>query len=355
MNKDIDKILLQYLNQKKHLCLLCIDKLNEYTLMSNFSSHLKREHDTNRIKYAKMFRTEEWVTCPICKKHYFKESNEKQYFTCRKKECRKSWRLPKYKETCKKKYGTENYFSSLEGKAHIKEVMLKKYGVECSSFLDSVKSATRSFWADKEGSKHARFLQSESLKRRYKNKEASLKPDKVIINLKEKNYQKYLETCQKISDSVCKFIENNPEKCVGGRNSKRGYCYNPFIKKFEYMQSSWENALAKLFISMNVPYIKNTKFSIKYIKANGNEGKYIPDFLLEHSREMIEVKGFEDENTKLKIGACVDWCKSNNYQYFLLRYEDLKNLEVDFNCPFDYKNISDDIIKKGDDELWLKS
>lgn len=59
-------------------------------------------------------------------------------------------------------------------------------------------------------------------------------------------------------------------------------------------------------------FIKNTQFSIEYVKANGTFARYIPDFLVRTSKSqvyIIETKGLEDIDVAPKWNRLVQWCK----------------------------------------------
>jgi hypothetical protein len=105
--------------------------------------------------YAKKWETEEWVSCPICEKKFYRtllQQHMNQNKGC-SKECRTKIRMQEYKETCMKTYGVSNvlkvdsvkktseqtclerygsphYFTSEEGKQVYKERSIELFGTE---------------------------------------------------------------------------------------------------------------------------------------------------------------------------------------------------------------------------------
>ena len=82
-----------------------------------FGNHLKYKHDgISRQQYAKDFKTEEWVSCPVCGDYYFRHFRD-QYLnkarTCGQKECMdfmKREAVTKSEMTNLTKYGVRSVF-----------------------------------------------------------------------------------------------------------------------------------------------------------------------------------------------------------------------------------------------------
>lgn len=99
-------------------------------------------------------------------------------------------------------------------------------------------------------------------------------------------------------------------------------------KKYRYVSKvagdisvdgTWELIVAKYLDFIGVKWNRNTK-RFKYIKPDGRESTYQPDFFIESWDTFLEVKGYETE---------LDRCKWTQFEFPLLiwKKEDIKNLE----------------------------
>ncbi len=259
-------------------CFLCN---KEFESRRAFGVHFSHEHkNISRAEYAEMFKTDEWVKCQQCDKYHFrlmKQQKQNRNRTCGNNICIVVDEKIKYKKN---------------------SIIMTK--------------------------------------RHQKNDPTLGDPKEIINTLKKNNYKKYVELYRKVSRSVSNFIQQNG---IPYKHVKTSYLKNKWTNENEYMASSWERKFAEFLTSMNVPYKKKHNVRIEYIKSNGLYSTYTPDFLIEHSREVIEIKGYEDENAKLKNTICEKWCKENNYSYFLLKEKDLKELGI---------NLKQEIIKVGE-------
>jgi len=267
----------KYLNEELVVhCKICDDFEHEYDNLRSFGIHFARAHekDITRAEYAEKFKTEEWVSCTHCEEFYFRKAhnNSAQYLEVSERTCGK--------EKCK----TKDLAIVRKRKSEQFSLIVKK-----------------------------------------SHKEGKLHPEDVINNLRTNNPEKYQKYCEKLSVQTMKQIERDGAPY---KKTRCGYLFNPFTKQLEYMMSSWEAAFAKWLQSFNVPYKKKNGLSFSYIKTNGRAGHHIPDFLLEESKELIELKGFEDENVSLKSEAAQKWCEENDFEYFLLKEAELSELGV---------------------------
>jgi hypothetical protein len=249
-------------------CFICG---TSYKDRRSFGVHFNHAHkkEISRAEYAKRFSTDEWVKCEQCDTYHFrtiKDQNQKRNRICGSENCIVSDRKCKYKNS------------------------------------------------------------SACMKKRHQENDPTLgNPKEVINNLRKTNYKKYLELYKKVSNSVSNFIEQNG---IPYRHVKTSFLKNKWTGENEYMASSWERKFAEFLVTMNVQYKKKHGIRIHYIKSNGLSSTYTPDFLLEHSREIVEVKGYEDENSLIKKEVCKKWCRDNNYEYILLKEKELTDLGI---------------------------
>jgi hypothetical protein len=68
-----------------------------------------------------------------------------------------------------------------------------------------------------------------------------------------------------------------------------------------FFQSSWELAWIIYQLDHNVLFKRNTK-GFEYF-FNGVSFKFYPDFQLGNSNEYVEIKGYEDDKTKVKLDS----------------------------------------------------
>jgi hypothetical protein len=152
-------------------------------------------------------------------------------------------------------------------------------------------------------------------------------PSKIVEKLKETNPEKYEKWRRKIS------IIASEQQSKNGTNLQYTFkckIKNPFSNNWEYCDSSWEFLFMRWCYAMNIQYERST-ISIGYVNENSNWALYNPDFILPLSREIIETKGYFDENTSLKREAAINWCNDNGYSYILADYSELTSIGLDLN------------------------
>jgi hypothetical protein len=102
-----------------------------------------------------------------------------------------------------------------------------------------------------------------------------------------------IEERLKLSDSMKRAVENNPEAYS---SSNRGRVKQIIYKGIKF-QGNWELAFYKWCETNNIPCTRNTE-GFKY-KWNGNR-TYFPDFYLIEKDVYIEVKGYKTERDSAK-------------------------------------------------------
>jgi hypothetical protein len=125
---------------------------------------------------------------------------------------------------------------------------------------------------------------------------------------------------EKISKANIIRLENN-ETNFSYKNCIKGFLLNIKTNESEYYHSSWEmNKMIELNENNNVIFwTKKHGIHIKYYYKNFNK-LYLPDFYVEYKngvKKIEEIKGYieDEEQLKIKIIACKEYCKNNNLEY----------------------------------------
>lgn len=136
-----------------------------------------------------------------------------------------------------------------------------------------------------------------------------------------------------MSEKHAQLIVDGKMKPYGKNNHCSGHHVSPKLVTAVFFRSSWEEALFKhLDVSATVKTYAVEPIKISYT-YNNNRRWYVPDVLVEYvdgSKRLFEVKPAEfvnNEKTRLKSAAAIEWCKQNNVQsYEILTKQDLINM-----------------------------
>jgi len=133
------------------------------------------------------------------------------------------------------------------------------------------------------------------------------KADEYRKKLREKEKNKP-STWSKMSDSAkAEFREkmrlNMLRRYSEGWEGKGGRCkkliYESPIAGKVFLDGTWELAVAQYFDMHNFQWTRNKK-RFKYIKPDGKESTYCPDFYIADTDTYIEVKGYERDIDRYK-------------------------------------------------------
>ena len=99
------------------------------------------------------------------------------------------------------------------------------------------------------------------------------------------------ETKRKMSEIIKERYANGWE-CTAGRCKK--YSYSSPIAGDIKVDGSWELTFCKYADVMKLNWKRNTK-RFPYIKPDGKQSTYLPDFFVEDWNSYVEVKGYETD------------------------------------------------------------
>jgi hypothetical protein len=121
--------------------------------------------------------------------------------------------------------------------------------------------------------------------------------EKISVSLKGKPGKKATEEAKKkMSESRKKLYASGWEPTCG-RCKKYDY-FSPIAGHIK-LDGKWELATAKYLDSIGVNWIRNRK-RFNYIKPDGKESTYQPDFYVTDWTTYIEVKGYETDLDRAK-------------------------------------------------------
>lgn len=101
---------------------------------------------------------------------------------------------------------------------------------------------------------------------------------------------------------------------------------NPFTNRQEIMHSGWEEKFMNKCIDKNISATKIHGYKIKYFDLDlDKEREYWPDFFLEESSTIVEIKGRMKEDQCFKMNAAEKYCKENGLNYLPLTYNKSKD------------------------------
>jgi hypothetical protein len=114
---------------------------------------------------------------------------------------------------------------------------------------------------------------------------------------KEKGFKKHsLESKKKLSKIIKKrYAEGWQPVC--GRAPK--IPYTSHIAGEIILIGSWELIFAQILDKLNIQWTRNAK-RFEYIKPDGKEGTYLPDFYIDEWNQYVEVKGYETDLDRAK-------------------------------------------------------
>lgn len=165
------------------------------------------------------------------------------------------------------------------------------------------------------------------------NKCRKLSP-REIRNCKECNIQ--FETTVKSTKIYCS--PKCGKKNLGGYRNHSGRSKSGYYKGI-YCGSTYELCWVIYNLDHNIPF---TRFEGMLV---GNDIKYIPDFLLDDKKTIIEIKGYEFEDN---VNKKTQLAESYGYKVIVLRKNDLKYMfnYVKINYTHDFKTLYDDYKPK---------
>lgn len=129
-------------------------------------------------------------------------------------------------------------------------------------------------------------------------KDTDIRIKKISETLKnKKTHNKHTpETKKKLSEMMYERYKN-------GWQNKAGRCkkipYHSQIAGDIKVDGGWELASAKYLDTLNINWNRNTK-RFKYLKSDGKESTYCPDFYIKETDLYIEVKGYKTELDETK-------------------------------------------------------
>lgn len=317
--------------EEAKICKLCEPK-NIFKTHRNLIEHIKKVHNMNFEKY--IINVYYSGKHPVCKCEKCKNNGVKlkfKPFKCGpwfKNYAKNHWPHKKHtketkekiRKTLKKLYNGEtklkkkirNSIISIVDKIHSKENSEKRIKL------------CKNFWKDIEKSKKERKRRSEYLIKKWKSGNGPNKLiGKYVEKIKRNDPKKYELWRKKVSISTTK---RQMKHGVNLQHTIKCKAKNPFNNEFDFFDSSWELLFARWCYSVNIEYKKNKEITIPYINSKGNFATYVPDFILPRTREIVEIKGYKDENADNKKNAAIKWCKKNNFTYFYLQNKELESI-----------------------------
>lgn len=141
------------------------------------------------------------------------------------------------------------------------------------------------------------------------------------------------ETKKRMSESKATKIANGEINTKYPRGDSEFYLTKNGTK--EHCDSFYEYVYMKFLETQDdIIWTKNHKIKIPYELENQSKF-YIPDFLIEKNniKTLIEIKGFEEKNKKLKkFETLKNYANNNNFLYKILERADIENIcSVQFN------------------------
>lgn len=194
-----------------------------------------------------------------------------------------------------------------------------KYCLEHRIISRKRKKSNKILWLEKYGKEEAE-------------KRLNILKDKVSKKNSGKNNGMYgkkqsKKTREKRSITMATKIANGEFKHKIN-NFKKGWYFSEKMKEKFWYDSTWEYLRMQILDIDNdvISWTKRHKIRISY-KDNNIMRNYIPDFFINESI-IEEIKGnFNNKkNLKIKIKALKKYCKTNNLNYNIIYYKDLKLL-----------------------------
>lgn len=177
------------------ICKICG---HEFVALRFLAIHINKYHNKISLQeyYDQYLHPEEInIKCKCGNKRKFISLSQGYKNHCGNKECIKKQKISKYKNTCLKKYGVENYAQTQEKKEKDKKTFRKKYGVDHYMQCKEAREHREDLLEEKLGYRNA--FQNEEIKRK----------------IKTKNLQKYgVENPQQNSEIRGKTEQTNLKK-----------------------------------------------------------------------------------------------------------------------------------------------
>lgn len=153
-----------------------------------------------------------------------------------------------------------------------------------------------------------------------KRKRRISKSVKKSWNNRKRYKYKYCKVCNKKLPwgnkyGYCKkhwLLSNEFQKVVahGNKNYRKGYVYNKWTDRYEYLMSSLEFNYYDYLTENNIKWDKPKP--LKYI-LDEKEHLYFPDFYLSDSDEYIEIKGYMWNKDKEKMKCVIEQHKDKTF------------------------------------------
>ena len=116
------------------------------------------------------------------------------------------------------------------------------------------------------------------------------------------------------------------ERNCGFIKTKFYKVFSPYQNKFVSLQGTYELKYAEYLNENNINWVRSKEMNIQYMKDDGVNRNYFPDFYLPDSDEYVEIKGYFFPKDKEKMETVV---KQNPMKKIRMLFkEDLINLKV---------------------------
>lgn len=160
-------------------------------------------------------------------------------------------------------------------------------------------------------------------------KNMSLKTQNRWKNMsKEERIRRTVEHSKKLKEKYKNLTVEERKVWGQKRSGYKQYKHTKFLYNNIFFRSSWEVIVAKLLDEQNIIYEYE-----KYSFILNNNKRYTPDFYLPEKRIFIEVKGYWTDISKTKRNLFTNYCKENNYKYFIIdeiNYKNVLNKTINF-------------------------
>ena len=236
------------------ICKICGQEVQN----KGITSHLRKHKLSDKEYYDTYIKTESEGKCKICGQPTKFFGNVRGYGIYCSNSCAQldPETRDKYKQTCRKLYGSDNVFSSEYGKEKIKQSCIEHFGTEYAFQSDIVKEKIKQTNREIYGCDNPQ-----------QNKQIKEKTSKT-------NLEKYGNVCAVHNDEIW-------NKAISTMKSNGNY-------------SKLEDYLEQFFIQNNIPY-----------KSNYSGDKRYPfhcDFYLPNTDTFIEINGYWHHNTHFYDG-----------------------------------------------------
>jgi len=274
---------------KSFLCKECNNSFNSYQSLRN---HIRWAHKeiSQQEYYDKWFGK---GFCKVCGKSVNFISLLYGYKSTCSKECREKYKLQKRTKTNLKKYGVENVFQSEKIKNKIKQSLIKKYGVNNPKKYREFILKGKETCLRKYGNKN--YNNSELREKTNLNKygfKTILEDKNKIKQLLIKKYGvdnvsklEWVKEKMKLT-WLKKYGVDHPSKNPNIHKKQNGFIAKKFKNTNIYYRGSYElDFLNRYYDKFNIVNSKYFKYTL-----NDNDYIYYPDFFILQKKLIIEIK-----------------------------------------------------------------